>query len=46
MFFSSMRAFNIGFRDINFGRWLRLFQGVNTTSGHLVGFERSPGGNP
>jgi len=24
MFFSLMSAFNIGFRDINFGRWLRL----------------------
>lgn len=24
MFFSVMSAFNIGFRDINFGRWLRL----------------------
>jgi uncharacterized protein YjbI with pentapeptide repeats len=24
MFFSLMCAFNIGFRDINFGRWLRL----------------------
>jgi len=24
MFFSAMSAFNIGFRDINFGRWLRL----------------------
>lgn len=24
MFFSMMSAFNIGFRDINFGRWLRL----------------------
>jgi hypothetical protein len=23
-FFSLMSAFNIGFRDINFGRWLRL----------------------
>ena len=24
MFFSLISAFNIGFRDINFGRWLRL----------------------
>ncbi len=24
MFFSLMSAFNIGFRDVNFGRWLRL----------------------
>jgi uncharacterized protein YjbI with pentapeptide repeats len=24
MFFSLMSAFNVGFRDINFGRWLRL----------------------
>ena len=24
MFFSLMSAFNIGFRDINFGRWLRI----------------------
>lgn len=24
MFFSLMSAFNIGFRDINFGRWLRM----------------------
>jgi hypothetical protein len=24
LFFSTMSAFNIGFRDINFGRWLRL----------------------
>lgn len=24
MFFSLMSAFNIGFRDLNFGRWLRL----------------------
>ena len=24
MFFSLMSAFNIGFRDFNFGRWLRL----------------------
>jgi len=24
MFFSLMSAFNIGFRDINFGRWIRL----------------------
>ncbi|PWT92227.1 MAG: hypothetical protein C5B55_06780 [Blastocatellia bacterium] len=24
MFFSLMSTFNIGFRDINFGRWLRL----------------------
>lgn len=24
MFFSAMSAFNIGFRDINFGRWLRM----------------------
>ncbi|MBU1318411.1 MAG: hypothetical protein KKG33_00755 [candidate division Zixibacteria bacterium] len=23
-FFSSVSAFNIGFRDVNFGRWLRL----------------------
>jgi len=24
LFFSAMSAFNIGFRDINFGRWIRL----------------------
>ena len=24
MFFSLMSAFNISFRDINFGRWLRM----------------------
>jgi hypothetical protein len=24
MFFSLMSAFNIGFRDINFGRWVRI----------------------
>jgi hypothetical protein len=24
MFFSLMSAFNIGFHDINFGRWLRM----------------------
>ena len=24
LFFSAMSAFNIGFREINFGRWIRL----------------------
>ena len=24
LFFNRMSAFNIGFRDINFGRWLRM----------------------
>ncbi len=30
MFFSLMSAFNIGFRDFNFGKWLRMSTDVVT----------------
>ena len=32
MFFSLIGAFSIGFRDINFGRWLRLLRDRSSTS--------------
>jgi uncharacterized protein YjbI with pentapeptide repeats len=45
MFFSLMSAFNIGFRDINFGRWLRLLTRQEFDTRQWAGREWWPDGS-